>query len=110
MSQDRLALILEMLENNPADPFLRYAAALEYAKMGLNTEAISYLKSLLKDNPEYLPSYYQLGKLLEERGESELAIAIYRKGKEVAKVQNDGKTLGELSEALMLLDVYDEEF
>lgn len=107
MSQDRLPLILEMLENNPGDTFLRYAAALEYIKLEETDTAIDLLSKLVKDNPDYLPSYYQLGKLLEEKGKSDKAITIYKKGAEVAGQQNDTKTLGELTEALMLLDVYD---
>lgn len=109
MSQERLQMILEMLANNNTDTFLRYAAALEYRKMGDSAEAIKYLRSLMKDSPEYLPTYYQLGSLLEEKGQSEKAIEVYKEGRVVAKKQNDSKTLGELTEALMLLDVYDDE-
>jgi hypothetical protein len=50
-----------------------------------------------------------LGGLLSEKGQTDKAIQVYKEGKEVAKKQNDTKTLGELSEALMLLDVYDDE-
>jgi len=103
-------MILDMLQHNSDDSFLRYAAALEYIKIDDKDKAIHYLKSLVKDFPEYLATYYQLGKILEEKGKPEKAIEIYKKGREVAKKQQDRKTLGELSEALMILDIYDEEF
>lgn len=109
MSQNRLEMILEMLGNNPDDEFLRYAAALEYIKLEETDEAIRYLKSLIKDSPDYLASYYQLGKLLEIKNKASQAIKVYQKGKAIAQKQRDVKALGELEEALMLLDVYDEE-
>jgi tetratricopeptide (TPR) repeat protein len=109
MSQNRLEMILEMLDSNPEDPFLRYAAALEYIKLEDKETAIGHLKYLYKEDPEYLATYYQLGKLLEEKGKPSQAIRVYKKGKTIAQKQQDSKTLGELEEALMILDVYDEE-
>jgi tetratricopeptide (TPR) repeat protein len=106
--QDRLKMIETMLETNPKDSFLHYAAALEHNKNGDNNSSIKILKGIIKADPEYLASYYQLGKILEEKGKIEEAIQIYKDGKSVAKKQNDMKTLGELAEALMLLDVYEE--
>lgn len=108
MTQDRLKMIEVMLETNPKDSFLHYAAALEHHKNGDINTAIKILKSIVKNDPNYLASYYQLGKLLEEKGKSEEAIEFYLSGKDVAKKQSDTKTLGELSEALMLLDVYED--
>jgi tetratricopeptide (TPR) repeat protein len=108
MMQDRLKMIETMLETNPKDSFLHYAAALEHHKNGDTLQAIKILKSIVKNDPNYLASYYQLGKLLEEKGKHQEAIDTYLAGKEVAKRQSDMKTLGELSEALMLLDVYED--
>ncbi|MCC6601078.1 MAG: hypothetical protein IT223_10450 [Crocinitomicaceae bacterium] len=108
MTQDRLKMIETMLETNPKDSFLHYAASLEHQRNGDVSQAIKTLKGIIKNDPEYLASYYQLGKMLEHKGKSEEAIDIYRAGKSVAKKQNDMKTLGELSEALMLLDVFEE--
>ena len=109
MSQNRLEMILEMLQNNPEDEFLQYAAALEYIQLEETNTAIEYLKNLIKTSPDYLASYYQIGKLLEAKGKTNQAISYYKKGKKIAEKQRDMKTLGELEEALMILDVYDEE-
>lgn len=108
MVQDRLKMIETMLETNPKDSFLHYAAALEHHKNGDIAQAIKILKSIVKNDPSYLASYYQLGKFLEEKGKNQEAIEFYLAGKDVAKKQSDMKTLGELSEALMLLDVYED--
>lgn len=102
--QDRLRLIEEMLITNPDDPFLHYAAALEHRKAGNTSKARVILSDLMISQPEYLGTYYQLGKILEQEGQTENAVEVYRKGKQIAEMKNDVKTLGELSEALMLLD------
>ncbi|MGB0404187.1 MAG: tetratricopeptide repeat protein, partial [Salibacteraceae bacterium] len=94
----------EMLSTNSSDPFLNYAAALEYNKLGNTKKAIELLVGVVAKNPEYLGSYYQLGKHYESEGDFEKAIKIYRKGRIVANKQKNQKTLGELSEALMLID------
>lgn len=107
MNQERLNMITDMLEKNPNDPFLQYAVALEFKKSGKKREAIDLLKKLIADQPEYLASYYQLGKLLEDTGDSEGAMLCYRTGKIIAEKANDQKTLGELTEALFFLT--DEE-
>ena len=108
MMQDRLKMIETMLETNPKDSFLHYAAALEHQKNGEIISAIKIIQKIIKNDPEYLASYYQLGKMLEERNKVEEAVEVYKSGKSVARKQNDMKTLGELSEALMLLDVYED--
>jgi tetratricopeptide (TPR) repeat protein len=100
----RLSMIEDMLRKNPNDVFLCYAVCLEYYKLGEKTEAIEKLYTLMKSFPDYLPTYYQLGTWLEEQNETTRAKGIYRKGITVAQKQNDAKTLGELSEALMILD------
>lgn len=105
---DRLQMIEHMLETNPRDSFLRYCAALEHQKKGDIPQAVKILKAIIKTDQDYLASYYQLGKILEEKGKPEEAIAIYKQGKLIAKKLNDSKTSGELSEALMLLDVYED--
>lgn len=97
-----------MLETNPKDSFLHYAAALEHQKNGDQPSAIKIIQKIIKNDPEYLASYYQLGKMLEEKSKVEEAVEVYKAGKSVARKQNDMKTLGELSEALMLLDVYED--
>lgn len=104
MSKRRLDLILEMLEKDPTDNFLIYAAALEYQKEGKEKKAMKHLEKLTGNYPDYLAAYYTLGKIYENTGHIDKAILTYKKGKEVAKKQKDEKTIGELTEALMLLD------
>ena len=108
MSNTRLDQILKMLETHPNDPFLHYASALEYEKLEQYQKAIVILEKLLIEQPEYLPTYFKTGQLCELEGNNERAIELYLEGKKLARLQNDYKTEGELTEALMLLDVFDE--
>lgn len=100
----RLEQLQEMLQKEPLDPFLNYAIALEHAKAGSVAKAISIIEEIIARDENYLGAYYQLGKYYEETGQKEKAISAYRKGIAIAKKQDNRKTLGELSTALMLLD------
>jgi tetratricopeptide (TPR) repeat protein len=104
MTPERLALIREMLKQNPGDPFLKYAAALEHKKTGDVHTALTYLTELSVDVPDYLATYYQLGKLHEEHNRLNEAIEIYQMGILVAEKQGDNKALSELREALFMLE------
>jgi tetratricopeptide (TPR) repeat protein len=105
--EDRLKMIEEMLITNPTDPFLLYAISLEYKKIGDSSTAIQKLEDLVLKIPNYLGSYYQLGKLYESENQLEKAIEIYKKGKIIATEKSDPKTLGELNEAIYILEDYD---
>ena len=104
MKQDRLKMIEDMLSKNPTDTFLNYAAALECKKFGKTERALKLLEKVRKLDAKYLAVYFQLGKLYEEKDEIKKAIAIYKEGINIAKEQDDYKTEGELSEALLMLD------
>ena len=93
-----------MERQKPDDAFIKFAIAQEYAGMQMDNEAMAYFNSLLTGFPQYLPTYYQLGKLLERKEDLTQAMSIYRQGIIVAKSTNDLKTAGELSEALMLIE------
>lgn len=100
----RLEQLLQMLQQEPHDPFLNYAVALEHGKSGNISKAISIIEEILQRDENYLGAYYQLAKYYEEAGEKEKAVSAYRKGMEVAKRQNNRKALGELGTALMMLE------
>lgn len=98
---NRIAQILQMLEEDPSDQFLQYALALELKKDGRMEEAIKVLNDL---SNEYLPKYYQLGKLLEENDKIDMALEVYKLGESLARKTGDLKTANELAEAIWMLD------
>lgn len=97
---DRLKLLLEYLREDPADPFTRFALAQEHWKRGETDEATAYFQELVEESPEYVGTYYHLGKLYEQLGRSEDAAATYERGISVARAQRDVHALSELQSAL----------
>ena len=91
----RIEKILEMINTNGKDSFLQHALALEYIKIGNEKLALEQFLILLNDNPQYVGSYYHLGKLYERIGENEKAISTYEKGMTEAKNAKDNHSYNE---------------
>jgi Tfp pilus assembly protein PilF len=96
---NRIEKICELLQHTPGDNFLRHALALEYIKIENDKDARILFESILKDSPDYIGSYYHLGKLLERDGEINLAVEWYEKGMMQAKALNDQHAHNELQAA-----------
>lgn len=101
---NRKELLLALLKDDPQDRFARYALALEYRKENLLQKAQEVFEALKKDHPDYLPLYYQLGKLMEEAGDEQKALHVYQEGLSLAITQKDMKTRSELEEAIWMLE------
>jgi len=97
----RLEQLWQFYVEDPKDPFNLYAYALELAKED-GLKSIDYLKQLIKDNPDYIPSYYQAAVLCIEAGQD--ALTIIEQGIEKAKVQHNRKAQNELQALLDNLD------
>ncbi|MEM9884646.1 MAG: tetratricopeptide repeat protein [Bacteroidota bacterium] len=92
----RLTQLFAFLEEAPSDPFLLFAVAKEYEKMEQEEEALAYYLKLTAEQPDYVGTYYHLGKLYERQGKVEAALSIYQKGVEMAKAASDQHALSEL--------------
>lgn len=97
---DRIAKLQEYLKLSPNDSFLIHALALEYLKTGAANTAESYFKQNMEANPEYVATYYHLGKLYEQAGNEEEAIRIYEMGIIFSRQIGDNHSLSELRSAL----------
>ncbi len=96
---DRIEKLQELLEKSPDDLFLNHAMALEWIKAGNEILAKEYFDKNLANDPNYVATYYHLGKLLERRGEVEHAINIYQQGMTMARQIKDNHSLSELRSA-----------
>ncbi len=96
---DRIEKLLELLKTSPTDGFLQHALALEHIKSGNETEAQRLFEKLLGETPDYVGSYYHLGKLHERMGRVDQAISIYEKGMVEAKKAGDQHAYNELMAA-----------
>ena len=103
-NQTRKTMLLEMLVKEPDDVFLNYALAMEMIGNNEFSNAETQLQKVLLLNPEYLPCYYQIGQLKEKLNDLTNAIEFYKKGITLAKQQNNTKAMGELNEALWMLE------
>lgn len=100
----RLDQIIEMLKTEPNDSFLNYALALEYVKANDVKKAIELIETLLSKDENYLGAYYQLGKYYEQIQNLPKAVSTYNKGIIIAQKIKNNKALGELNEALWMLE------
>ena len=99
----RMDLLKGFLEENPNDSFSRYALALEYAKIGQNDDALREFETVKKNDPQYVPTYYQLGQLYQKLGQKHEAEKTFRTGITVAAKAGDEHTRSELEAALEAL-------
>jgi tetratricopeptide (TPR) repeat protein len=95
----RVDKILEMMQSDGKDAFLQHALALEYIKLGQLEPALEQFLDLLSVNPDYVGSYYHLGKLYESLGDANNALNAYEKGMEVAKKLKEQHAYNELMSA-----------
>jgi Tfp pilus assembly protein PilF len=98
-SMSRIEKIKELMQERPADSFLKHALALEYIKLGNDDEAGALFISLLENDPGYIGSYYHLARLHERNERPGEAIRIYEKGMDQAKKADDMHAYNELRSA-----------
>jgi tetratricopeptide (TPR) repeat protein len=101
----RIDMLVEMLKKESGDVFLNYALALEYAT-DINTagDAEQLFRRVIDKDENYIPAYYQLGKLYESTLRTKEALDIYKKGLDKATLQKDNKAVNEFGEAIFLLE------
>lgn len=108
MQAERLNILLKYLEEEPNEPFNKYALAMEYLKTDKN-KSIDLFENLLENHTDYLPTYYHLAAQYVENEEFEKAISTYKQGIIIAQNQKNEKALKELKGALqMLMDELEE--
>jgi tetratricopeptide (TPR) repeat protein len=95
-NDNRLDQLLKFLEREPHDPFLQYALATEYLRIDKLEMALFYYESLINNHPNYVGTYYHLGKLYELLGRKEDAIRTYRDGIQICKNERNMHALSEL--------------
>ena len=101
---NRIEQLEIFLLETPNDAFLNYALATEYVSMGDDEKAEFIFRDLLEKNPDYVATYYHLGKLLERKQQKNEAMDTYRIGIEKAKAKGEQHSLSELQSALLELE------
>jgi predicted Zn-dependent protease len=61
---DRIALLTEVLSQNPTDAFARYGLAMEYSNSGEVERALEEFGKLLATHPDYTAGYFMAAQTL----------------------------------------------
>jgi Flp pilus assembly protein TadD len=104
MNSTRLDLLKSMVEQSPADSFLRYGLAMEFRNSGDLESAVREFRALMEADPDYGPAYFHGGQTLERLGRPEEARELYTKGIEVTARKGDQHARSEMQAALDLLE------
>ncbi|HTD98222.1 MAG TPA: tetratricopeptide repeat protein [Mucilaginibacter sp.] len=109
MELSRLEKLLEFLKNEPNDEFLQYALATEYLRLNETDKALQYYENLVNNHPDYVGTYYHLGKLYEALNRKPDAISTYEKGMAIAKSKRDNHAFSELQTVYREATGWDED-
>jgi len=96
MQITRLQKLLDFYQNEPNDPFLKYALATEYLSKNELATALDFFEDLIENHKDYIGTYYHLGKLYEKLGRKDEAIKTYTLGMSVARSIGDNHAFSEL--------------
>jgi len=95
----RLDKLFDFLKSAPNDCFINHAIALEYVKREEDATALDYFLHNLEFDPNYVATYYHLGKLFERINDPDSAVSTYEKGMVVARSLSDMHSYNELQGA-----------
>jgi tetratricopeptide (TPR) repeat protein len=70
---DKIAMLTEILKQNPADAFARYGLAMAYAAEDKNDDALREYAETTDRNPDYVPAYQMSAQLLLKAGRTDEA-------------------------------------
>src|SRR6202035_2359517 len=70
---DRVALLTEVLSQNPTDAFARYGLAMEYSNSGEVERALEEFGKLLATHPDYTAGYFMAAQTLAKADRAEEA-------------------------------------
>jgi tetratricopeptide (TPR) repeat protein len=101
----RITQLFKLIEQQGADAFSCYALAMEYRKSEAFLDSISWLHKTLEIDADYLAVYYQLASLYTACNDIKNALSTYDKGIILAEKKKDFKTLAELKNARLNLEL-----
>lgn len=101
---DRLEQLQQFLAQMPNDSFVKFALAKEYENRNNAEKALFYYNDVRASDPNYVGTYYHLGKLQEALNDVDGALVTYNEGIEIAKKIGDKHAWSELAEAKMEIE------
>src|SRR5713226_1840427 len=97
---DRVALLTEVLSQNPTDAFARYGLAMEYSKAGEVERALKEFGQLLATHPDYTAGYFMAAQTLAKADRTEEAKKMLADGIASARKTGNGHAQSEMEAML----------
>jgi tetratricopeptide (TPR) repeat protein len=91
----------KLLKTDPADPFLLYGLAQEYANQKNHETAITYYDQCIAADPSYCYAYYHKARSQQELDLIDEAIQTLKTGSDQARKVGDGHAVSELQAFLL---------
>jgi len=101
---DRIALLTEVLAQNPTDAFARYGLAMEYSNSGEVERALEEFGRLLATHPDYTAGYFMAAQTLAKAERTEEARKMLVDGIASAKKTGNGHAQSEMEGMLAELE------
>jgi predicted Zn-dependent protease len=102
---DKIALLTDILSQDPTNALARYSLAIEHANAGSTDTALAEFSTLLTQHPDYTAGYFMAAQALAKAGRNEDAAAKLRDGISSAERTNNQHALGEMQDMLDSLGV-----
>ena len=93
---DRIALLTQVLEQNPKDAFARYGLAMAHLSDGDVESALIEFANLIQHNPDYVPAYQMSAQTMAKQGRTEEALARLHSGIAAANRTGNQHALAEM--------------
>jgi predicted Zn-dependent protease len=93
---DRIAMLTEILTQNPSDAFARYGLAMEYSNSGEVERALEEFGKLLSSHPDYTAGYFMAGQTLVKADRIDEAKKMLGDGIASAQRTGNGHALSEM--------------
>ena len=97
---DRIAMLNEILAENPSDAFARYGLAMEYANSGQVETALAQFGLLLEKSPDYTAGYFMAAQTLAKASRVDEARKMLVDGIASAKRTGNNHALSEMEAML----------
>lgn len=97
---DKIAMLGEILAQNPQDAFARYGLAMEHANLGNTEAALGEFNTLLAAHPDYTAGYFMAAQTLAKVARTDEAKARLKQGIAAARRTGNQHALSEM-EALL---------
>src|ERR1700687_6002938 len=101
---DRIALLTEVLAQNPSDAFARYGLAMEYSNAGEVERALEEFGRLLATHPDYTAGYFMAAQTLAKAERTEEARKMLADGIASAKKTGNAHAPSEMERMLYELE------